>query len=451
VDNSQQFAGLNSVFGNSILDMLLGKAQDMSQKYNARDGPLSPEKIRVGAESSATTGARDIVSTKQAARPPAVATEAPSTLAQTSQRIASIDWMRGFVMVLMIIDHASMAFDGHHVAHDSARFPDAATMALPSLEFFTRWITHLCAPTFVFLAGASLAVSVERRVARGFSASTINSGILKRGAIIALLDITIISLGSGYWNFGVLMAIGLSMMSMAFLRRLSTRALLGLALGWMVFGEFVTNRVWNPPGSSSPLAALFVANYAGDNVLIHYPVIPWLSVMMLGWVFGRYANEFNVHKRGLSPKAIMVIGGVTGILVFAVVRYSAGYGDMFLHRADNSWQQWLHVSKYPPSLAYLGLELGILCLALSFLRTIEPRIGVRTNGPFFVFGQTAMFFYLVHRLVMEIPATYFGLRGAGDVSTTYIVAALFLLPLYVACRWYRAFKAAHRDSLLKYF
>jgi uncharacterized membrane protein len=412
---------------------------------------MFPEKIRVSPQNAVAAGAQPVVLVGQAVKPSVAARQATATSAHSSQRIASIDWMRGFVMVLMIIDHASMAFDGHHVAHDSARFPDAATMALPALEFFTRWITHLCAPTFVFLAGASLAMSVERRMARGVSASIIDRGILIRGALIALLDITIISLGSGYWNFGVLMAIGLSMMSMAFLRRLPSWALLGLALGWMVFGEFVTGWVWDPPGSSSPLAAFLIANYAEGNVLIHYPFIPWLAVMMLGWVFGRYATEFNVRRRGLSPKAIMVIGGVICLLVFAVVRYSAGYGDMFLHRTDNSWQQWLHVSKYPPSLAYLGLELGILSLALALLRTIEPRIGVRPNGLLLVFGQTAMFFYLVHRLVFEIPATYFGLRGVGDMSTTYIMAALLLVPLYVACRWYRTFKAAHRESLLKYF
>jgi uncharacterized membrane protein len=358
--------------------------------------------------------------------------------------------MRGLVMVLMILDHASMAFDGTHVARDSARFPDAATVALPPAAFFTRWITHLCAPTFIFLAGAALALSVERRTEKGEDGWQIDKGILTRGAIIASVDLTIISFGSAHWNVGVLVAIGLSMMAMAFLRRLPSRALLGLGLGWMVFGEFATQWVWNPPGSSSPLAALFVANYAGATLLIHYPLFPWLAVMIVGWVFGRYANEFNVHKRGLSPKAIMTIAGVAGLVLFLVVRYLAGYGDMFLHRRDNSWQQWLHVSKYPPSLTYYGLELGILCLVLVFLRTIEPRIKVRPNGPLFVFGQTAMFFYIVHRLVLEIPATYFGLRGFGDLSVTYVVGLLLLVPLYVACRWYRTLKAAHPNWLLKY-
>lgn len=369
---------------------------------------------------------------------------------RSSQRIAAIDWMRGLVMVLMIIDHASMAFDGFHVAKDSARFPDAATVALPSLEFFTRWITHLCAPTFVFLAGSSLALSVERRVAKKIDAWEIDKGMLIRGAVIALIDLTLVSFGSARWNVGVLVAIGLSMMSMALLRRLPSWALMLLAGSWMVFGEWVTAMVWSPPGSSSPLAALFVANYASDALIIHYPLISWLAIMMLGWVFGRYAVNFNIGKRGLSPRVVMFIGGMLGLIIFAFVRYQAGYGDMFLHRADDSWQQWLHVSKYPPSLSYYGLELGILALSLVVLRTIEPHIGVRQNGPLLVFGQTAMFFYIVHRLAFEIPATYFGLRGFGDITTTYITGFLLLLALYPACLWYRSFKAAHPDSFLKY-
>jgi hypothetical protein len=144
------------------------------------------------------------------------------------------------------------------------------------------------------------------------------------------------------------------------------------------------------------------------------------------------------------------VGGVISLAVFGIVRGLHGYGDMFLPRADGSWQQWLHVSKYPPSLSFNGLELGLLCCSLAFLMTIEPIIGVRENGVFLVFGQTAMFFYLVHRLVLEVPATYFGLRGAGNIVTTYVTSAVLLVLLYPACRWFRTLKATHPNSLLKY-
>jgi uncharacterized membrane protein len=396
------------------------------------------------ADKDANAMQTDITKPATQAAAPATAAAPPST------RIASIDWMRGLVMILMIIDHASMAFDGHHVAHDSALYPDAVTMALPAGEFFTRWITHLCAPTFVFLAGASLAISIERRVARGVNAWEIDRSIITRGAIIALLDLTIVSLGSGYLNLGVLWAIGVSMICMALLRRLPTAALLGLALGWMVLGEIVTDLVWDPPGSASPLASILVATSSAEDWVNKYPVIPWLAVMIAGWVYGRRIVQFDAGKTRISPKTALLVAGVAALVVFVFVRASQGYGDMFLPRMDDSWQQWLHVSKYPPSLSYYALELGILAFSLALLMRIEPVIGVRPNGVFLVFGQTAMFFYLVHRLVLEIPATYFGLRGVGDLSTTYIVGFVLLVLLYPACRWYRSLKAAHPTSFLKY-
>jgi uncharacterized membrane protein len=366
------------------------------------------------------------------------------------KRISTIDWMRGIVMIFMVIDHASMAFDGHHVAHDSALYPDAMTQALPAAEFLTRWLTHLCAPTFVFLAGTALALSVERRVAKGMDAWTIDRGILIRGAIIALMDPTIISLGSGRLTLQVLLAIGLAMMCMAPLRRLPTWALLSVGFGWFAFGEIITGWVWTPPGNSSIPAALTVATYGSDAMIIKYPVIPWLAMMVLGWVFGRHIVRFAAGKSRVAPATPLWIGGVGGLIVFAVVRAARGYGDMFLHRADNSWQQWLHVSKYPPSLSYAGLELGILCLALATLMVFEERIGFRRYGPLLVFGQTAMFFYLVHRLMMEIPATYFGLRGADGIAATYIVTAVLVPLLYPLCRWYRGVKTSHPDSFLRY-
>lgn len=367
-----------------------------------------------------------------------------------SHRIASVDWMRGLVMVLMVIDHASMAFDGQHLSEDSALYEGAQTMALPAAEFFTRWITHICAPTFVFLAGTSLALSVERRVQAGMNAWLIDKNILARGAIIALMDPTLVSLGSGRLSFSVLTAIGLSMICMAALRRLPTWGLLAVGLGWIILGEIPTGWVWTPPGNPSIPAAFTVAVYGSDVVSIKYALLPWLSIMVLGWVFGRHLLRVGAGTTRVSGRRILWVSGALGLGVFAVVRWNAGYGDMFLHRADHSWQQWLHSSKYPPSLTYCALELGILYLCLALLRNLELRIGVRQNGIFLVFGQTALFFYLVHRLVLEIPATYFGLRGVGNLATTYIVAAVLLALLYPLCRWYRSFKAAHRDSFLKY-
>jgi uncharacterized membrane protein len=153
--------------------------------------------------------------TLQAPAEPLTKLPGPIPENRISQRIATIDWMRGLVMILMVIDHAAMAFDRHHLDEDSAMYANAGTMVLPAAEFFTRWMTHLCAPSFVFLAGAALALSVERRVVKGVNAWEIDKSILIRGMIIALLDPTLISLGSGRWTFQVLFAIGVSMICMA--------------------------------------------------------------------------------------------------------------------------------------------------------------------------------------------------------------------------------------------
>jgi uncharacterized membrane protein len=265
---------------------------------------------------------------------------APATVAPAkTARIASIDWMRGLVMVLMVVDHASMAYDGGHLDEDSAMYPGAASMALPAGEFLTRWMTHICAPTFVFLAGVALALSVERRVAKGANAWQIDKSILMRGAIIALLDPTLVSLGSGRWTFQVLLAIGLSMMCMAPLRRLPSWALLAFGLGWIALGEYPTDWVWDPPGSSSRLAAFLVGTYGSDSMVIKYPLIPWLAMMVLGWVFGRHMVNFDLKKSKIDPKTVLWIAGAAALVVFAIARAQHGYGDMFLPRTSDSWEQ----------------------------------------------------------------------------------------------------------------
>ena len=384
----------------------------------------------------------------------AVAESAPSRAADLPARqqirIATIDWMRGLVMLLMVIDHASMAFDASHLSEDSAMYPEAATMALPAAEFFTRWITHLCAPTFLFLAGTALALSIERRVAKGANAWEIDKNILMRGAIIALLDPTIVSLGSGRWTFQVLLAIGLSMMCMAPLRRLPSWALLGLGLGWFAFGELVTGWVWHPPGPSSIPAALTVATYGNSTMVIKYPLFPWLAMMVLGWVFGRHLIHFGLGKTRRAPADVLRSAGAASLVVFAIVRHTAGYGDMFLHRADNSWQQWLHVSKYPPSLTYATLELGLLCIlswrssrssgASDFDRTASSSCSGKPRC-----SSTSS---IVSRSRCPRPTSVSAAPGISRPPMPWRWWRSWLL--YPACLWYRGFKAAHPDSFLKY-
>jgi uncharacterized membrane protein len=374
----------------------------------------------------------------------------PST-STARRRYASIDWMRGIVMLLMVVDHASLAFNGNRFALDSAGSWTPGT-ALPPLEFSVRWLTHLCAPTFVFLAGTALAIMVERRLAKGMDPGQVDRDIVIRGVIILLVDPILISFGVRQLTFQVMYAIGAAMILMAVLRKLPSSALVALSLAWIAFGEIPTGMMWDPgQGSSSIPAAFVTAWYLTPDLKVLYPLFPWLAMMMLGWVFGRHLLDAREGKARVSPAVTMLLWGGIALTVFHVVRYANEYGNMFLYREGGSILQWLHVSKYPPSMSFMGLELGVLFVTLGVLMLIEPLVTVRHNGVLLVFGQTAFFFYVVHRFVFDVSAHWFGLQGFGDLTTTMIVSLAMLMALYPCCRWYRSYKRAHPDSVLRFF
>ena len=368
-----------------------------------------------------------------------------------SKRIAAIDWMRGFVMIIMVLDHVSMVYNRDHLAKDSAA-NYILGMPLPAFEFFSRWISHICAPVFVFLAGTALAISVEGKLSRGFDSKGIDKDILIRGAFIALLDPTITSFFGGRLTFQVLYAIGVAMMCMAFFRRLSSTQLLIIAMAWILGGELVTAQFWFAGGQEqSIIAGLLVGRYFSSDLSISYAFIPWLSVMIIGWVFGRYILDYGDGKVTVSPAKLLFRLGFTALVAFVAIRYFNDYGNMFLLKEDNSWQQWLHVSKYPPSASFIMLELGLMAVILALMIKVEERIGVRPNGVLLVFGQTSMMFYLVHRIFLTGTGTFGGMKDITDLSGTYIITAVMLLLLYPFCLWYRSFKAKHPDSIwLKY-
>ena len=368
-----------------------------------------------------------------------------------SKRIAAIDWMRGFVMIIMVLDHVSMVYNKGHLAKDSAANYIIGT-PLPAYEFLTRWISHICAPVFVFLAGTALAISVERKLSKGFDSKGIDKDILIRGAFIALLDPTITSFFGGRLTFQVLYAIGVAMMCMAFFRRLSSAQLLIIAMAWILGGELVTAQFWFAGGQEqSIIVGLLIGKYYSPDLSISYAAVPWLSVMIIGWVFGRYILDYGDGKVKLSPASLLFRLGFTALAAFVAIRYFNGYGNMFLLREDNTWQQWLHVSKYPPSASFIMLELGLMAVILATMMKVEQRIGVRPNGVLLVFGQTSMMFYLVHRIFLTGSGTFGGMRNITDLPNTYIITGVMLLALYPFCLWYRGFKAKHPDSIyLKY-
>jgi uncharacterized membrane protein len=198
----------------------------------------------------------------------------------TGTRLPAIDTMRGIVMVLMAMDHASHAFNAGRYARDSIAWYQPGS-EIPAAQFLTRWVTHLCAPTFLFLAGFVLVLSVTRRQARGEPERAIDRDIFIRGIFILLLDPLWMSFGFGEGTiFQVLYAIGASFCCMVLLRRLGMVILLFIGLGLFLFGEALAEpALWAGGGQRpGPIGALLVTGLGTvKGVFVLYPLLPWLA------------------------------------------------------------------------------------------------------------------------------------------------------------------------------
>ena len=402
---------------------------------------------------------------------PPMATVPHAIGAPSSHRLAALDWMRGFVMVLMAIDHASQTWNAGRVSADSAYLMNLATgqaawipgTELDLAQFLTRWITHLCAPTFLFLSGTSLAMSLERRRAQGASELSLDRHLFIRALVIAGFEglLTLLA-NQGVLILQVLYAISASMLAMIVLRRLPTRALLGLGLAWLAGSEFVVTTLFPPPlapgaiaaAAPSLLARLFLVPGLTGPAYVLYPMTHWLAMMLLGWAFGRHLLE---RKRDdlsrQETEKILLFSGLSGVLVSLFLRRANRYGNMGLLRDDASLVQWFHMSKYPPALVYSLLELGLMALALVLFLRYERRMRGTTwrRNPLLVFGQTALFFYILHFLVLGGSAILItgGMMQRG-LTETYLAAGATLVLLYPICLGFRALKRRYPTSILQY-
>jgi uncharacterized membrane protein len=368
--------------------------------------------------------------------------------APASTRLTALDHLRGLVMVLMTLDHASEEFNAGRLMADGVALYTPGT-PLPAVQFLTRWVTHLCAPTFVFLAGTALALSVARRRAAGDRDGTIDRFVVARGAFIAALDPLWMS-----WVFvpggillQVLYAIGGGLAAMAALRRLAGRWLLALALVLVVGGEALTGLALAMGGGEPTLpAALLLTGGRFGRLIVGYPLLPWLAMMLLGWSFGRWLQRAGPAA---APR-LLFRAGIGALLVFVAVRGLNGYGNMLLPREGGSLVQWLHVSKYPPSLSYVALELGLMALVLAALFRVERTQPGALPRPLLVLGQTALFYYLLHVHVLALAAWALGLQHRAGLVASYAAAAATLLLLYPLCVRYARYKRAHPEGWTRY-
>lgn len=377
--------------------------------------------------------------------------ERPPLSATPLKRLVGVDLMRGLVMVLMAIDHSSDAFNAGRLFTDSARLyhPERA---LPTLQFLVRWVTHLCAPTFLLLAGVGLAFTVRKELAHGKSQLSVDRYLLTRGLLIAAFELWIsyFVMPKGTILLQVLYAIGTSYVLMIPLRRCSNGLTLALSLGLLATLELGVDLLSAHFGAHAPLwvTLLFVP---GDPapLVVGYPTLHWLALLLLGWSLGNYSIAKPQSVSLLSRKLALV--GSTSLLCFIVIRGVNGYGNMGLLRGDGSLVQWLHVSKYPPSLSYVTLELGLCFLCLSGWFAWSAIHPPKPSNLFLVLGQTPLFFYLLHFPLLVSSAHWLRVESKLGLGATFLGAAIVVAVLYPACRAYRSYKGAHKHSLARYF
>jgi uncharacterized membrane protein len=383
-------------------------------------------------------------------------------MTESSRRVLALDQMRGLVMILMTIDHASEWLNKGRFVTDASWFWKPGT-PIPGDQFLLRWITHLCAPTFVFLAGVGIALSTQKRKAQGDSDAAIDRTLFLRGLFILALELfwmtPAMMKGKGIL-LQVLYAIGVSMMLMVPLRRVPARALGIGALVFFAVSELLVGLTMMASGGESPslLAAL---TFTGGmfplelgpltRLIAAYPFVHWLAIMALGYAcagFFARSNENGAIEKGL------VRAGLASLAIFALVRGLNGYGNMLLLRDDLAPLQWLHVSKYPPSITFLTLELGVMALLLAgFYRLERSRAGAALSpamAGLTLLGQAALFYYVIHIHLLGLVAESLGLAHEHGIMAALIGAALCVLALSYPAARYQRYKAAHPNGWTHY-
>ncbi|MFW9777731.1 MAG: DUF1624 domain-containing protein [Candidatus Heimdallarchaeota archaeon] len=400
-------------------------------------------------------------------------------------RIAAIDFTRGLVVILMALDHASTYWNSGRVFGEF--WFGSRPVPMPDLlQFLIRFVSHWCAPAFVFLAGTSIVLYESSRRKRDIAEKEITNNLIARGCVLLIIEWTLIgwlfSAGSGY--FGVLAAIGVGLIIYAFLRRLSTKIVLGFSL-FLVLSPLFAGFIWNPIMEAGSHPVNFSILYPGvilDPILsinpelqtwirtiLHwpqfpyglYPLDPWLGVMGLGIVFGRWLLKQQEDKkttRDISKK-LGLTGGIALILFF-FVRTLLGLPSTYFPiwsangvLIENAFmiQNYFWMSKYPPSIVFLLWTLGGMCLALAagFYLQENEKFQKWASG-ILLFGSTALFFYCTHLLIYGAVPVVLGLVKLFSIQVTLLVWILGLLILYPLCIRFKQIKRRYPHSLLKY-
>lgn len=378
------------------------------------------------------------------------------------KRIHTIDVTRGIVMIIMALDHVRDLMHTTALTQDPTDFR-TTTAAL----FMTRWVTHLCAPSFVFLSGTSAYLTFK---SQNNLAKTKNF-LLTRGLWLMLLEVTVINFA--FWFdfqfrtiiLQVIFAIGLGFVTLSFLLKIPARiiGIIGVSIIFL-HGLILLIPIPKNPGLAVGWSFLFRTNVFAltPNFTLGtlYPFIPWLGIMLAGFAFGPvFEQSAPNRKKILWRSALLSLG------LFAVIRFINFYGDPFPWSPQKSglftFLSFINVFKYPPSLLYTLLMLGIMFILLALADT-QP---TWFSNILATYGKVPMFYYLLHWYLIhslmfgmlflqgftwkDIPIGTFSFgrppNSGVELGIIYLVWLGIVAALYPLCRWYAQYKSDHKE------
>ena len=362
------------------------------------------------------------------------------------KRLLELDAAKGLIMILMALDH-SMALMAHvHVSEMWARPMTDYSGSL--LVFFTRWVTHLCAPGFALLMGAGMILFAESRIKRGWGTGSLIRHFLVRGLILIVVSLTVEDL---FWNWGYLLrpggpkwfvfvtiiaTLGASMIVGSFLIRLRSFWLLILSMVCVAGTTFMLPLglpIKEVAGTITiPETLLFVPwefmTPAGPAIMA-YPIIPWLGITLAGMALGHFLVD---HGEKVLQKMHLVGGGL--LVAFVAVRFTGVIGNIN-NLKPSGLISFLSITKYPPSIAFVLLTLGGILIAMAFFNRIASSMD--RYDPLLVFGRVPFFFYIIHIALFCVLGKFLDVTG---YSAGYLAWVSVLVVLYWPCRWYGEFK-----------
>jgi len=381
-----------------------------------------------------------------------------------NRRVESIDLLRGLVMIIMALDHVRDYFH-----YDAFMYSPTDLSRTNAALFFTRFITHYCAPIFVFLSGTSSYLYGLKR-----SKSELSFFLLTRGAWLVFVEIFAVglfrtfNLAYTFSSLQVIWAIGLCMMALSAIIYLN-RNLILLAGLFLVVGHNALDSIHVQGNTLSAFLWSILHDekhftFGRFIVFVHYPVLPWLGVMILGYYLGSlYTPGYDSVQR----KRLLRLLGISALGLFIILRLDNWYGDSanwsVQKNATFSLLSFLNVTKYPPSLLYLLITLGPALILLAVME--KPTNSVTRK--IVTFGRVPMFYYLAHILLIHTLAVVAGfitghgemgilnnavnsvpeLKGYGfGLATVYVVWIALVLLLYPFCKWFERYKRNHQSK-----